>query len=193
MFIVVMRAQEKTTCQEQCWGRPSRPLATSTPGSGESNASSIVSSIATYRSDGCHWLILWKINLCPQLSIFTFTCNINFIVKYLCTFRDDLNNSAPVAGAATTSKGSASSPSSSPLQLFVKAKKKINEIYTEVREPRIILSILTIFFINVIWHAVDYRSTIMSHLHRGSWTQHPGKAPRPSQRAKTELRTFPER
>ena len=34
MFIVVMRATEKT-CPEQCWGRPSRPLATSTPGSGK--------------------------------------------------------------------------------------------------------------------------------------------------------------
>ena len=49
-------------------------------------------------------------------------------------FRDDLNNSAPIAGApAASSKTSATS--SSPLQLFVKAKKKINEIYTEVRIP----------------------------------------------------------
>ena len=51
-------------------------------------------------------------------------------------FRDDLNNSAPIAGAAAaSSKTSATSSSSSPLQLFVKAKKKINEIYTEVRNP----------------------------------------------------------
>ena len=70
-----------------------------------------------------------------SLDVYTDVHNVRFLFINLGSlFRDDLNNSAPVAGAATT-KGSASSSSSSssPLQLFVKAKKKINEIYTEVR------------------------------------------------------------
>ena len=73
------------------------------------------------------WFNYWHHSLDDLLMYTIFY----WFVNHGSLFRDDLNNSAPVAGAAT-SKGSASSSSSSPLQLFVKAKKKINEIYTEV-------------------------------------------------------------
>lgn len=54
-------------------------------------------------------------------------------------FREDLNSSAPSMGAAAKVTNAGSSPtsttsSSSPLQLFTRAKKKINDIYAEVGE-----------------------------------------------------------
>ena len=60
MLIVVMR--EEKTCPTRCWGRPSRPLATSTPGSGKSTNPSSSPPRTTCQFQWRHWFLWRKAN-----------------------------------------------------------------------------------------------------------------------------------